>query len=100
MNLGRPRCRLLDFRGSQSGKKQGLNKIRSEKNLSLGVFFLSKNERLATANDLASADLAGVALQLQGNLLRDLRLLSEHGLGLSAKALLLGVVATLTLSSG
>ncbi len=100
MNLGRPRCMLLDFRGSQSGKMQGLNKMHSEENLSLGVFFLSKNERLAAANDLASADLAGVALKLEGNLLRGFRLLSEHRLGLSAEALLFGVGATLALSGG
>ncbi len=100
MNLGRPHCTLLDFRGSQSGKVQGLNKIRSEQNLTLSVFFLSKNERLASANDLTSADLAGVALELEGNLLRGLCLLSEHGLGLTTEAFLFRVVATLALSGG
>ena len=76
------------------------SEAQSEKDLTLGVFFLSKNEWLASTNDLASADLALVALKLEGNLLGGLGLLSEDGLGLSTETGLLGVVASLTLSSG
>ncbi len=72
----------------------------SEKNLSLGVFFLSKNEWFASTNDLASADLASVALKLEGNLLGCLCLLSEHGFGLTTETFLLGIVAAFALSSG
>ena len=44
--------------------------------------------------------LASGALKLEGNLLGGLGLLSEDGLGLSTETGLLGVVASLTLSSG
>lgn len=44
--------------------------------------------------------LAGGALKLQGNLLGSLCLLAEDWLGLATEALLLGVVAALTLSGG
>ena len=72
----------------------------SEEDLTFGVFFLSKNEWLATADDLASADLAGVALELERNLLGGLCLLTEDGLGLAAETFLLWVVSSLALSGG
>ena len=70
----------------------------SEKNLTLCVFFLSKNEWFASADDLASTDLAGSALKLDCNLLGCLCLLAEDWLGLATETLLLGVISSLALS--
>jgi len=75
----------------------GLLGYRSEENLALSVGLLSKDERLASADNLAATNLAGGALELEGNLLGGLGLLAENGLGLATEASLLGLVATITL---
>jgi len=72
----------------------------SEKNLTLCVFFLSKNEWFASTNDFASTNLAGVAFKLKGNLLCGLCLFSEDWLGLTSETSLFCIVASLALSSG
>jgi hypothetical protein len=46
----------------------------------------TEDERLGSANDLASSDLALGALDLEGDLLGLLGLLSEDGLGLTTEA--------------
>lgn len=70
---------------------------RSEEHLALGVGLLAQHEGLAAANALAATDLAGSALELEGNLLGGLGLLAEDGLGLAAEAGLLGVIAAIAL---
>lgn len=64
------------------------------------LFLLSKNECLATLNGVESSSLANGALELEGNLLCGLCLLSEDGLGLSSETSLLGIISSLSLSDG
>ena len=81
---------------------------RSEHNLTLGLLLLSEDERSAALDGVASLDLALLAgllvlddsLKLDGGLLSQLGLLAEDGFGLATKSLLLGIVTTLSLSSG
>ena len=70
----------------------GLLGYRSEENLALSVGLLSKDERLASADNLAATNLAGGALELEGNLLGGLGLTPEDGLGLTSETLLLTIV--------
>ena len=58
---------------------------------------LSKNECLATLDGTESSSLADGALELEGNLLCGLCLLSEDGLGLPSETFLLGIISSLTL---
>lgn len=82
----------------ESVASRGWLSKRSESDTALVcVILLSKNEWLASADRLASTDLAGSALKLQCNLLGGLGLLAEDGFGLTSETLLLGAVTTFTL---
>ena len=70
----------------------------SEHNLSLGVFFLTKNNGLASLNNSETLGLGLRAFELKDNLLSLLCLLSEDGLSLTAESLLLHVITSLSLS--
>ena len=72
---------------------------RSEEDLTLGVFFLSKNEWLASLEDLATSAFALHTLKLESDLLSLLCLLTEDWLGLATESLLLGIISPLSLHS-
>jgi hypothetical protein len=71
----------------------------SENGASLGDFFLSEDEGLATLNGNHSSSLASTAFKLKGNLLGGLCLLSENGLGLTSITLLFSIISSLSLGS-
>jgi hypothetical protein len=75
-----------------------LNELCSIDGATASLFLLSKNECLATLNGAESSSLANGALELEGNLLGGLCLLSEDGLGLASETFLLGIISSLTLS--
>lgn len=60
--------------------------------------FLSKDERLASLDCIESSPLADGALQLEGDLLGGLCLLSEDGLCLPSETFLLSSISSLSLS--
>jgi hypothetical protein len=64
----------------------------------LGNFFLSKNEGLATLDWGHSSSLAGTTFKFESDLLSVLCLLSEDGLGLTSETSLLGIISSLSLS--
>jgi hypothetical protein len=70
---------------------------RSIDGTTLGDFFLSKNESLATLDGAQSSSLAGTAFKLQSNLLGGLGLLPENGFSLTAVSSLLGIISSLSL---
>jgi len=70
----------------------------SEGGDTFGNILLSENERLATLDWVESTGLADGALELEGDLLGGLRLLSEDGLGLASETCLLSIVSSLSLS--
>ena len=65
---------------------------------SLALLVTTDLEVLAALDGVHAHSLAGVALQAEHDLLGGLRLLVEHGLGLTAETSLLAVVATLACS--
>jgi len=98
---GQHDCLLQDVREvSHLQRRRAVNNghTRSEEHLTLSVVLLAEHERLAAADNLAATDLAGVALELQGNLLGGLGFLSEDRLGLSSESSLLGGIAAIALS--
>ena len=74
--------------------------VRLLEEAALALLVAADLERLAPLDGVHANRLAGVALQAQHDLLRRLRLLVEHGLGLTAETTLLAVVATLACSFG